>query len=323
MSKTKATVTVHALSAGHLTLPERFFITPSSPTATRTVPSLAFLIRHTSATEPRKKTNLLFDLGLRRDPSAYSAPIRKHISTRQPMSTSPDVVASLARGGLTPDDIDCVIFSHVHWDHIGMPSDFANPRTHFMVGSGSRDLLNGTNKVSVGSHSHFDADLLPLDRTIELPDIEAEAASSITTGRNSSTSGLSIPPWHPLGDVLPHTLDLFGDGSLYVVHAPGHLPGHINVLARTSATKSVYLAGDACHDIRLFNGTHEIATWEDDAGKMCCIHVDRIKAKETIGRIRRLAQDGPDGGEVEVVFAHNPEWEEKAKKEGRFWPGML
>jgi glyoxylase-like metal-dependent hydrolase (beta-lactamase superfamily II) len=322
-SKAQACVTVHALSAGRLTLPERFFVTPSSPTATRTVPSLAFLIQHTSHTNPPKTTYILFDLGLRRDPSAYSTPIRKHISTRQPMSTSPDVVASLAQGGLTPDDIDYVIFSHVHWDHIGMPPDFANPRMKFMVGPGSLDLLNGTNKASVGSHSHFEADLLPLDRTIELPAVGPEATSSTKTGTNSTTSSLQLPPWRPLSDILASTIDLFGDGSLYVVHAPGHLPGHINLLARTSAAKSVYLAGDACHDIRLFNGTHEIATWEDDVGRVCCIHVDRVEAEETIGRIRKLAQDGSDGGEVEVVFAHNPEWEEKAREAGRFWPGML
>lgn len=319
----QANVTIHALSAGHLTLPERFFITPNSPTATRMVPSLAFLIQHTSLTKHPQTTRLLFDLGLRREPSAYSAPIRKHISTRQPMSTSPDVVASLAKGGLTPGDIDYVILSHVHWDHIGMPSDFTNPRTHFVVGPGSLDLLNGTTKVSVGSHSHFEADLLPPGRTIELPDVEAEASSSTNAAANCTTSGRSIPRWRPLGDILPNTIDLFGDGSLYIVHAPGHLPGHINVLARTSAAKSVYLAGDACHDMRLFNGTHEIATWEDDAGKTCCIHIDRGQAEETITRIRRLAQNGSGEGQVEVVFAHSPEWEEEAKQNGRFWPGML
>jgi glyoxylase-like metal-dependent hydrolase (beta-lactamase superfamily II) len=319
----QAFVTVHALSAGNLTLPERFFISPSSPIAIRTVPSLAFLIQHTSLAGSPKTTRLLFDLGLRREPSAYSAPIRKHISTRQPMSTSPDVIASLAQGGLTPNDIDYVILSHVHWDHVGMPSDFADPRTHFLVGPGSLDLLNGMNKIYVGSHCHFEADLLPQDRTIELPDVNRGPRSPNKTGKNSTTSSLSIPPWRALGDFIPHTIDLFGDGSLYIVHAPGHLPGHINVLARTSATKSIYLAGDACHDIRLFNGTHEIATWQDDAGKMCCIHVDKVKAEETIERIRKLAQKGPNGADVEVVFAHSPEWEAQAKERGRFWPGML
>lgn len=105
-------VHVHALQAGHLTLPERFFVHPASDTARRTVPSLAFLIEHA---EPQsgKVTRILFDLGLRNPPTKYPIPIQKHIQTRQPLSTEPDVVQSLGAGGLGPDDIDYVIYSHV------------------------------------------------------------------------------------------------------------------------------------------------------------------------------------------------------------------
>jgi len=55
----------------------------------------------------------VFDLGLRRDIERYAPPIQKHVETRQPMSTDPDVTKSLARGGLVPEDIDYVIYSHV------------------------------------------------------------------------------------------------------------------------------------------------------------------------------------------------------------------
>jgi glyoxylase-like metal-dependent hydrolase (beta-lactamase superfamily II) len=325
-SNVLSTVTVHALSAGRLTLPERFFVTPASATATRTAPSLAFLVQHTTSATPQKTTRLLFDLGLRRNPNTYPVPIRKHISTRQPMNTFPDVVASLAQGGLTPNDIDYVILSHVHWDHVGTPTDFTNPDTRFIVGHGSLDLLDGTNKISIGSHSHFERNLLPLERTLELSDVDDISSDKSDEGSESTTSSVDdfrVPPWQPLGDILPHTIDLFGDGSVHIVHAPGHLPGHINLLARVSPDKSVYLAGDACHDTRLFLGTHQIATWEDDVGRVCCIHVDKVKAEETIGRIKRLAQHGSGEGEVEVVFAHNTEWAEKAREDGRFWPGML
>lgn len=56
---------------------------------------------------------MVFDLGLRRDVTRYAAPIQKHVQTRQPMTTDPDVVKSLAAGGLTPSDIDWVVYSHV------------------------------------------------------------------------------------------------------------------------------------------------------------------------------------------------------------------
>ncbi len=107
-----ATVQVHALSAGHLTLPEHHFVHPATETARNTVPSLAFLIQHEDL-DSGKKTRIVFDLGLRRNLDRYSEPIRKHAATRQPISTDPDVVKSLAAGGLTPSDIDYVIYSHV------------------------------------------------------------------------------------------------------------------------------------------------------------------------------------------------------------------
>ncbi len=112
LETTLATVTVHALPAGHLTLPERHFVFPASDTARSTVPSLSFLILHEDS-ETRKKTRIVFDLGLRRNLERYSEPIQQHAATRRPISTSPDVVKSLAAGGLTPDDIDFVVYSHV------------------------------------------------------------------------------------------------------------------------------------------------------------------------------------------------------------------
>lgn len=108
----QSTVTVHALSGGHFTLPEYQFVHPVSQDARKTVPSLAFLIQHHNF-QTGKVTRIVFDLGLRRDIRRYAPPIQKHVETRQPMTTDPDVVKSLARGGLTPEDIDYVLYSHV------------------------------------------------------------------------------------------------------------------------------------------------------------------------------------------------------------------
>lgn len=107
-----AIVSVHALSAGHFTLPEYQFVHPISRDARKSVPSLAFLIQHHDS-GTGKLTRIVFDLGLRRDVKRYAGPIQRHIETRQPMTTDPDVTKSLARGGLHPADIDLVIYSHV------------------------------------------------------------------------------------------------------------------------------------------------------------------------------------------------------------------
>lgn len=47
--------------------------------------------------------------------------------------------------------------------------------------------------------------------------------------------------------------DYFGDGSLYLLDSPGHCPGHISALARTTPSSGereatfVFLGGDICH----------------------------------------------------------------------------
>jgi hypothetical protein len=107
------TVSLHALSSGHFTLPEYQFLHPVARDARKTVPSLAFLIQHQGSTDG-KVTRIVFDLGLRRDIERYSEPIRQHVETRRPLTTEPDVVKSLAKGGLTPEDIDYVVYSHVY-----------------------------------------------------------------------------------------------------------------------------------------------------------------------------------------------------------------
>lgn len=75
--------------------------------------------------------------------------------------------------------------------------------------------------------------------------------------------------------------------------------------------------------MRLFTGEREIATWTDAEGKHCCIHADIEATKETLRRMRVAKEEGLEGGDVEVVFAHNPVWEREAREEGRFWPGKL
>ncbi len=323
MAKSNAVVSVHALRSGHLTLPEKFFVTPlSNPDARRTVPSLSFLIQHQNPANATKSTSrILFDLGLRRDVNLYPPAIRQHASTRTPISTFPDVLQSLSAGGINSGDIDHVILSHVHWDHIGSPGDF--PKANFVVGNGSCDLLSGAQK-QIGKHSHFQFDLLPSDRTIEL----AEPTKSLTLITTETQGNVSFErPWRAVG-ILPNAIDIFDDGSVYIVSAPGHLPGHLNLLCRVSVQpdRYVYLAGDSCHDRRLLTGEKEIAQWEesDSPGLICCIHADKEEALRTLGLIAQIESGVVEGFEdVEVVFAHDDAWAKRAEREGRFFPNSI
>lgn len=174
-----------------------------------------------------------------------------------------------------------------------------------------------------GTHSFFESDLLDPSRTIELPDptpknqTNGDTDPSINTNPQSPININVKGPWEQL-EGLPAVLDVFKDGSLYVVDAPGHLPGHINLLARTpqddGSAAWVYLAGDACHDRRILRGERAISEWLDAHGQVCCIHVNREQADKTIERIRGL-----EGKGVEVIIAHDVEWEEDPKNAKRYF----
>ncbi|KAJ3547158.1 hypothetical protein NM208_g1652 [Fusarium decemcellulare] len=324
----RAFVSVHALSGGYLTLPERFFVTPVDDASVRkTVPSLSFLIQHTDQ-DTGKITRIVFDLGIRRKLEDYAAPILKHAQTRQPLSGDPDTLQSLSSGGLGPDDIDVVMFSHLHWDHIGTPSDYSN--STYVIGPGAAKLIDGSAKPITGSHNHFEVGILDMKRTIELPSTDLPSAPPPLEDQGSLSpevqrlTGYFSQPWHRKGR-FEAVMDIFSDGSLYVVSAPGHIDGHINLLCRLANGQHVYLAGDACHDQRLLTGEKDVATWDDDAypGVVCCIHQDKAQAEKTIRAIRDTVRDPGELDKVEVVFAHDWAWEKRARIEGRFFPGTL
>lgn len=315
-SPTQTYVTISALQAGHLTLPEALFVTDADPTKRATVPSLAFLIQHPSPTRPSKPDTLVFDLGLKRDFAGYRDAQQHHIAQRQPTTVSPDAAASLRKGGLAPEDVDTVVLSHVHWDHVGTPSDFANAQ--FVVGCGTMHLLASGGGPLYPSEL-FNRDELPRERTTEFPPVRSE---DVAKGFERQTEHV----WKPVVG-FPATIDFYSDGSLYVVDAPGHLPGHVNLLARIGPRKWVYLGGDCCHDPRILSGEKGIALYDDGRGGLRSVHADTEEAARTVERAARFLKEGriqEQGGgvvDVEVVVAHDRGWAER--NEERFWPGIL
>jgi glyoxylase-like metal-dependent hydrolase (beta-lactamase superfamily II) len=346
-TETPVYVTVSALDAGHLTLPEHLFVTDADPGKRSTVPSLSFLIQHPSPSPRRSDShvNLVFDLGIKRDLSGYTPAQRAHIAQRQPTVTDPDCAVSLRFGVsdvhgekrdaqrqvlLEPStDIDMVLLSHVHWDHVGTPSDFAE--AIFAVGSGTLDLLkNGAGPLYPAEQ--FNDDELPVSRTVEfppVPDNEYEAGPYTPKHTPALAEAYAKLPsqaknwaWRPL-EGFPFALDLFGDESVFVVDSPGHLYGHVNLLARLGEHRYVWLGGDCCHDARILSGDKDIAMYEDGRGGMRSVHVDTGVARKTLDRIREFVQHKTGQGkiDVEVVIAHDGVWRERNRH--RFWPGKL
>ncbi|KAF8908898.1 hypothetical protein CPB84DRAFT_1843260 [Gymnopilus junonius] len=93
--------------------------------------------------------------------------------------------------------------------------------------------------------------------------------------------------WKPVGP-FPRALDYLEDGSLYIVDAPGHLPGHINVLARTSSDGGwIFLAGDSAHHWSLITGEAQIAIGHPGHLNETA-DANKELAEEHIRRIREL-----------------------------------
>ncbi len=119
---------------------------------------------------------------------------------------------------------------------------------------------------------------------------------------------------------FPRAHDYFGDGSLYLIDAVGHLAGHINVLARTSETGSwIYLGSDTAHDKRLLTGEKEVAFVLGPGGKMLCAHVSKDDAIEHIRRVGSLLKVP----KVLVLLGHDSEWYERNKNGPAFLPGVI
>ncbi|THH10032.1 hypothetical protein EW145_g1592 [Phellinidium pouzarii] len=272
---------VSALEGGIIQAVCHLYVTTAKEGEKYTAPSLAFLIIHA-----KTRAHLLFDLGVRHDLENYIDPVKQRVKLFSAQAPQ-DVSASLKKGGLRPEDITHVCLSHCHWDHVGNPALFSSAR--FIVGGESRTLFQPgypDNPKSV-----FPANLLPEDRTDFL-------------NTNDDT-------WKPIGP-FPNAFDYFGDGSLYIVDAPGHLPGHMNILARTSPDGGwIYLAGDSAHDWRLLRGQGDIPDGHTEYNKE--------QSAETMRRISELMTLS----RVRVILTHDNEFYEENKEGDAYWPGKI
>jgi glyoxylase-like metal-dependent hydrolase (beta-lactamase superfamily II) len=278
---------VSVLESGHMHITDNIFIDNPESSDPQRIPSLSFLLQHSL-----NKKRFLFDLGIRKD--WHNAP-PKLLASLPPafkVEIEQDVVESLAKGGLTPDSIDFVCLSHIHFDHYGHSPLF--PKSKFVVGGETIKIIE-SGLYPPNTESVYPADVVPMDRTRFL--------------------GEDLL-WEEVGP-FPRAYDYYGDGSLYVIDAPGHLWGHINLLARTSPDGAwIYLAGDTAHHWNLINGRSGIACSHPGHA---ISHQDKEKAEEMIkcvGEVSRLPR-------VRVLLAHDKPWYDANEGGDAFFPGNI
>lgn len=280
--------TVSALEGGSLDLYLHLFVANSNSSDYVTAPSLAFILHHSVS-----KQHLLFDLGIRKNLDSFHSNIQERLTNFPGVIINQDVAESLEKGGLSPAGIKTICISHCHWDHIGDAHMF--PNATIFLGSESAYLFPG---YPEDKKSLFSKDWFPWDRV----------------------KYLSSDDWFPLGP-FPRAFDFYGDGSLYLIDAPGHLQGHTNLLARTSSDGAwIYLAGDSAHHWSLIKDQDaQIQSSVDEHGHHRCMHVDKAQAVEHINRIRSLMEIN----RVRVLLAHDEPWYKENKGGSAFWPGSI
>ncbi|KAJ5196093.1 metallo-beta-lactamase superfamily protein [Penicillium cf. viridicatum] len=129
------TVSVFLVDSGvRVGAPRELLVIPTYKGAEDIIaPAYSFLVSHPSG------KRILFDLGVRKDwQSGFSPSVLQEITNPDFGITavqSTDVPEFLVQGGIQLDEINQILWSHHHWDHVGDPTLFPTT-TDLVVGQG-------------------------------------------------------------------------------------------------------------------------------------------------------------------------------------------
>ena len=153
------------------------------------------------------KGTLLWDLGL--NDEIAKSPEGVEVGGNFHMTVKTALIDQLAEVGVKPADVNFIAFSHLHFDHTGNANAFGQ----------STWLMNKAELAAAVS----DAPPFGVDPTL---------ISAHKTAKVEQFSG-------------DH--DVFGDGKVKILTAPGHTPGHQVLQIQLAQAGTVVLSGDLYH----------------------------------------------------------------------------
>lgn len=162
------------------------------------------------------KGTLIWDTGAVPDNAwkPTGSPVKQHLmlpdAQQRDLTMVKSLTAQLAEPGYSPSNITYVALSHYHYDHTANANDFAGAT--WLVRQAERDAMFAEKPPGTTQPSTYAA------------------------LRNSETLILKNDEH-----------DVFGDGTVVIVSAPGHTPGHQVLYLKLAKTGGVVLSGDLYH----------------------------------------------------------------------------
>jgi N-acyl homoserine lactone hydrolase len=227
---------MHLLSGGRLRVRKTMYDANAMRGETLEVPVSCILLRHSQG-------NVLFDTGCH-PAVADNAQARwgglAKIMTPV-MQPGDNVVTALGAIGLTADDVDVVVCSHLHPDHCGCNTFFE--RATFVI------------------HAQEVA-------AARAPDAEAAGYLAAEWAQPGAL------------DAIDGERDLFGDGRIVLIPLPGHTPGTTGALVALDKSGAFFLASDTV-SLRstLDTGIIPRNTWNAVALEKSLAEIRRIEAR--------------------------------------------
>lgn len=200
-----------------------------------------------------KDGDLLWDTGL---PDALATNPVSDPASPFALSRKVTLLAQLQQLGLAPADIEFVSISHSHFDHVGNGNAFAGAT--FLIDPNERAYMFSEDARKAPEFAGYAA---------------LEQAKSVSLEGDSD-------------------YDVFGDGSVKIIKAPGHTPGHRVLLVQLAKAGPILLSGDMYH----LHESRELRT-------VPRFNTDRAQTLASIEKVEKLASDTG----ARVISQHVPE----------------
>ena len=176
---------------------------------------------------------------------------------RLPSATNPPLADLLKQMNVNPDDVKYVGVSHFHADHTGQLVALKNAT--LLIGKGDWDGITA-NPPMGGANAKGFAEWIAEKRKVETQSADK---------------------------------DVFGDGTVMMLRAPGHTPGHSILLVRLKEMGPVLLSGDAVHFLENYDYERRAGIQLPTARRPSLASIQRIKQMQKNLKATLIIQHDP------------------------------